>query len=65
MDRTLRAAVVAALIGLVIVGGMAWFLGLPVTTAVLAGVVAGALFGGLILAAAHRADDGRDPHDRR
>lgn len=65
MDRTFRAALVAALIGLVVVGGMAWFLGLPPITAVLSGVVAGALFGGLILAAARRADDGRGPHDRR
>ncbi len=64
MDRTLRAAVVAALIGLVVVGGMAWFLGLPVTTAVVAGLVAGAVFGGLLLAAARRADDGRDRDDR-
>lgn len=57
MDRTLRAALVAALIGLVLVGGMAWFLGLATSTALVSGIVAAALFAALILLAARRADD--------
>lgn len=56
MDRTTRAAVVAGLIGLVGIGGIAAFLGVPATTAAISGLVAGALFGGLILLAARRAD---------
>lgn len=56
MDRTLRAALVAALFGLVVVGGMAWFLGLTTSTALGSGVVAAVLFGGLILLVARRAD---------
>lgn len=56
MDRTLRAAFVAALIGLVGIGGIAAFLGVPATTAIISGVVAGVLFGVLILLAARRAD---------
>lgn len=56
MDRTLRAALVAALIGLVAVGGIAAFLGIPATTAVVSGIVAAVLFGGLILLAARRSE---------
>lgn len=55
MDRTLRAAATAALFGLVVVGGSAWFLGMPTGTALVAGVVAAAVLGGLIVAAARRA----------
>lgn len=67
MDRTLRAALVAALIGLVVVGGMAWFLGLPTGTALVSGLVAAVLFGGLIILAARRAEDLSPPSadDRR
>ncbi len=57
MDRTLRAALLAALIGLVVVGGTAAFLGIPTGTAIVSGLVAAVLFGGLILLAARRADD--------
>lgn len=62
MDRTARAALVAFVIGLVAVGGIAWFLGVPGGSAAVAGAVAGVLFGGLIVAAARRSqgfhDDG-------
>lgn len=63
MDRTLRAALLAALIGLVGIGGMAAFLGVPTTTALVSGLVAGVLFGGLILLAARRADSMAPPGD--
>jgi heme A synthase len=56
VDRTLRAALVAALIGLVGVGGVAAFLGVPATAALVSGLVAAVLFGGLLLLAARRAD---------
>lgn len=56
MDRTLRAALAAALIGLVGVGGIAAFLGVPATTSLVSGIVAAVLFGGLLLLAARRAD---------
>lgn len=62
MDRTLRAALTAALIGLVFVGGIGLFLGVPVASSLAAGAVSGALFAGLILAAARRSasfDDDR------
>ena len=61
MDRTLRAALLAGLIGLVGIGGIAAFLGVPATTAVVSGLVAGVLFGGLILLAARRADSMAPP----
>lgn len=54
MDRTLRAALTAFVIGIVVVGGSAWFLGVGPGPAVVAGLVAGVLLGGLILAAARR-----------
>lgn len=54
MDRTVRAALTAALIGLVAVGGIAWFLGVPTGPSLVAGLVAAAAFGLLILAAARR-----------
>lgn len=56
MDRTLRAAATAALFGLVVVGGIAWFLGMPGGTALVAGVVAAVILGGLIVVAARRAE---------
>ena len=62
MDRTLRAALAAFAIGLVAVGGIAAFLGVPVVPSLVAGVVAGLLFGGLILAASRRS---RSFHDDR
>jgi len=62
MDRTLRAALTALLIGLVAVGGIALFLGVPAIPSLVSGVVAGVLFAGLILAASRRSqgfhDDG-------
>lgn len=54
MDRTLRAALTAFAIGLVAVGGIAAFLGVPAVPSVVSGLVAGVLFGGLILAASRR-----------
>lgn len=60
MDRTLRAALTAFAIGLVIVAGTAVFLGVDLVASVVAGLVAGVLFGGLILAAARRS---RQFHD--
>lgn len=54
MDQTRRAALVALLIGVVAVGGIAVFLGVPTLPSLVAGIVAGVLFGGLILAAARR-----------
>lgn len=52
--RTVRAAVVAGLIGLVAVGGLGWLMGFPVGGSVTAGVVVGVLFAVLLLAAARR-----------
>lgn len=63
MDRTVRAALVAALIGVAGIGGIAWFLGVPSGSALVAGLVAGAAFGGLILLAARRADSLAPPQD--
>lgn len=64
MDRTLRAALLAALIGLLGVGGMAAFLGLPAGTSVVGGVVSAVLFGGIVLAAARRAEHFEDTGER-
>lgn len=64
MDRTLRAALFAALIGLLGVGGMAAFLGMPAGTSVVAGVVSAVLFGGLVVAAARRSAQFDDTHER-
>lgn len=60
MDRTLRAALVAFLIGIVVVGGMAAFLGVPAVPSLVSGLVAGVLFGGLILAASRRSQQFHD-----
>ena len=64
MDRTLRAALVALLIGVLAVGGIAVFLGVPPVPSLVAGLVAGVLFGGLILAAARRSASFHDDPDR-
>ena len=60
MDRTLRAALTAFVIGLVAVGGIAAFLGVPGVPSLVSGLVAGALFAGLILAAARRSQGFHD-----
>ncbi len=60
MERTLRAALVAVLIGLVAVGGIAAFLGVPAGASLVSGLVAGVLFGGLILAASRRSQTFHD-----
>lgn len=60
MDRTLRAALAAFVIGLVAVGGIAAFLGVPAVPSLVSGLVAGALFGGLIVAAARRSQTFHD-----
>lgn len=61
MDRTVRAALTAAVIGLVAVGGMAWFLGVPPAASLVAGIIAGVAFAALILAAARRSASFDDP----
>lgn len=63
MDRTIRAALMAGLIGLVGIGGIAAFLGVEVTTSLISGLVAGGLFAALILLAARRADSMAPPSD--
>ena len=62
MDRTLRAALLAGLIGFVAVAGLGAFL-VPgaAVAAVVAGLVAGVLAAVLILAAARRADSFEAP----
>ncbi|MFP4147872.1 MAG: hypothetical protein ACLFV0_00095 [Nitriliruptoraceae bacterium] len=56
MDRTLRAALVAALLGFVTVAGLGVFLGFPTSGSVISGAVVGLLSGGLLLGAGRRAD---------
>lgn len=63
MDRTIRAALMAGLIGLVGIGGIAAFLGVNATTSLISGLVAGGLFATLILLAARRADSMAPPSD--
>jgi hypothetical protein len=53
-DRTLRAALVADLIGFSSVAGIALFLGVPLLPAVITGAIAGTLFFFLIWAAGKR-----------
>ena len=53
-DRTLRAALAADLIGFASVTGIAWFLGVPLVPAIVAGAIAGTLFFFLICAAGKR-----------
>ncbi len=60
MDRTVRAALTAFVIGLLAVGGIAAFLGVPAVPALVSGLVAGILFGGLILAASRRSQQFHD-----
>lgn len=60
MDRTLRAALTAFVIGLVVVGGTAVFLGVAAAPSVVSGLIAGVLLGGLILAAARRSQQFHD-----
>jgi len=61
MDRTFRAALVAALVGFVAIAGFGWMLGFPVGPSVVAGVVAAAVFAGIVLAAARRSTNFHDP----
>ena len=65
MDRTLRAALTAFVIGLVAVGGIALFLGVPPGASAVSGLVAGILFGGLILAASRRSQSFHDDRPDR
>ena len=60
MDRTLRAALTAFAIGVVFVGGTSMFLGVATGPSIVAGLVAGVLLGGLILAAARRSQQFHD-----
>jgi hypothetical protein len=56
VDRTLRAALLAAFIAFAFVAGLGLFLTIEAGASVIAGAVAGALAGLLIWAAARRAD---------
>jgi len=60
-DRTLRAALVADLIGFVSVAGIALFLGVPLVPAIIAGAIAGTLFFLLIWAAGKRSATFHEP----
>jgi hypothetical protein len=60
-DRTLRAALVADLIGFASVAGIALFLGVPLLPAIVAGAIAGTLFFFLIWAAGKRSATFHDP----
>jgi len=60
--RTLRAAAMAAAIGLVAFGGLGAVMGFPVVPSLITGLVMGLLFAGLILWASKRADS-LDPND--
>jgi hypothetical protein len=66
VDRTLRAALLAALIAFVSVAGIGLFL-VPdaVTGSIVAGVVAAVLSGLLLLGASRRADSFAPPPDAR
>lgn len=56
MDRTLRAAVLAALLGFVTVAGLGVFLGFPTRGSLITGAVVAVLAGGLLLGAGRRAE---------
>lgn len=56
MDRTVRAALLAGLLGFVTVAGLGVFLGFPTTGSVISGLVTGLLAGGLLLGAGRRAE---------
>lgn len=56
MDRTLRAALLAAFIPFAVVAGLGRFLGFDVDASLIAGVIAGALGGLLLWGVARRAD---------
>lgn len=60
MDRTLRAALLAAFIAFAFVAGLGLFLTIDAAASLIAGVVAGALAGLLIWLAARRADTFHD-----
>ncbi len=62
MDRTLRAALMAVVIGIVVIGGTGVFLGVDPMPSLIAGVVTGVLVGGLVLAAARRSASFDDPN---
>ena len=56
MDRTLRAALLAAFIPFAVVAGLGSFLGFEVGATLIAGVIAGAIGGLLLWGVARRAD---------
>jgi hypothetical protein len=56
MSRTLRAALIGALIGFASIAGLGVFLGFAVVGSLVAGVVTGALAGLLLWGAARRAE---------
>ncbi|MCA1784008.1 MAG: hypothetical protein LC679_18125 [Intrasporangiaceae bacterium] len=77
MDRTKRAALLAAVIVAGTIGGLGGFLGFPVVGSIVAGIVLGCLAGLLLIAAGRRAEtfhptapttdliDPADEHDQR
>ncbi len=56
MDRTLRAALLAGLLGFVTVAGLGVFLGFPTRGSLLSGAVVAVLAAGLLLGAGRRAE---------
>ncbi len=60
MGRTWRAVLLAAFVGFAAVAGLGVFLGFDPVGALITGVVAGGLVGGLIWAAARRAEGFHD-----
>jgi hypothetical protein len=56
MDRTLRAALLAAFIGFATVAGMGVFLGFDPTGSLVTGVIVALIAGGLLWGAARRAE---------
>ena len=64
LTRRGRVLVALVSIGVLAVGGIAVFLGVPPVPSLVAGLVAGVLFGGLILAAARRSASFHDDPDR-
>ncbi|MFA9443904.1 hypothetical protein [Egicoccus sp. AB-alg6-2] len=60
MDRTVRAALLAAFIGFATVAGLGMFLGFDASGSLLAGAAVAAIAGLLILAAARRSETFHD-----
>lgn len=63
LDATLRAALLAAFIGLLSVTGIGWFLGFPLAGSAVAGVVTALLAGALLWGASRRAESFHTPDE--